>query len=123
MKKGIELPMNTLVVVSIAVLILLAMIAFFMTSFKEPSSSQAKYSKLLAECQKWTASGGCDETDISNVDESLKEAYCEWKGGKWKNNKCDVNIEIDDLKSVCCVVPNNHQESHPITKNTEGGKK
>ena len=100
MRKGIELPMNTLVVVSIAVLILMAMIAFFMSGFKNPSSSQTKYNKVLSECQKWVANG-CE----GDVPDSLGKAYCEWKGeGKWDSNKksCGSGSDItSDIKSVC----------------------
>ncbi len=95
MRKGIELPMNTLVVVSIAVLILMAMIAFFMSGFNKPSGNQAKYSQLLAECQKWAVTGceGKTINDIKKNYESLWNAYKSWKGSE--------PSDVDEIRKVC----------------------
>ncbi len=75
MRKGVELPMNTLVVVAIAIIILLAMVAFFMSGFGPQSTQQTRYAALMAECQKWTAVG-CE----GNLPDELKNKYKEWKG-------------------------------------------
>ncbi len=99
-RKGIELPMNTLVAVAIAVIVLLAMVAFFLMGFGPQSTQQVRYSNLMKECELWSAVG-CG----GNPPDSLKKAYCEWKGGTWDDGTetCSGGITITDdaLRDVC----------------------
>jgi hypothetical protein len=95
MRKGIELPMNTLVVVAIAVIILLAMTAFFISGFGPSSQRQVYYNKMLSYCQPWAA-GGCEE--IPSDKSSLLNYFCQWKyGSKYKYGKIENNEDIE-----CC---------------------
>lgn len=93
MRKGIELPINTLVVVAIAVIILLAVAAFFMGGFAGASESMQKRQAFLNACQPYTQLG-CQGLPSN----TLKGFYTDWTGISSPTN--------DEVKSACgCFGP------------------
>ena len=80
MKKGISIPINTLVMLSIAVVVLLAVVAWFMLSFSGSSDTLLKQqafkdccvSYVSAQCQDSPDSWKCPATPQFDQ-ESLKE--------------------------------------------------
>ncbi len=73
MRKGLELPMNTLVVVAIAIVILLAVAAFF-TGIFGPAGKKWEYKQKFDEACRVYVAQGCEGT----VPENVKDAYAKW---------------------------------------------
>jgi hypothetical protein len=108
MKKGITLPINTLVIVAIAVIILLALAAFFMGGFAPTSQKMQQRQEFLNACQVWTQFN-CDE-NYGNINDIFKkynvwtEKYktggtpCTQLGTPGCPTKDDV---LSELKSAC----------------------
>ncbi|NOZ81806.1 MAG: hypothetical protein GXO63_01515 [Candidatus Micrarchaeota archaeon] len=81
MRKGIELPINTLVVVAIAVIIMLAMAGFFIGIFK-PNSEMMKLEQDFRNACKPYVSTGCE----GDPDSYILNAYTKWKtAGKYSD--------------------------------------
>lgn len=74
-KKGMELPINTLVVVAIAVIVILAIAAFFMGGFGGSSKDVQNRQNFLNSCSAWTQSG-CNNDDYNP---SIKDAFLVWQ--------------------------------------------
>lgn len=66
LKKGMELPINTLVVVAIAVIVILAIAAFFMGGFGGSSKGIQNMQAFKNSCSGWTQTG-CAGTEPSDV--------------------------------------------------------
>ncbi len=74
--KGVELPMNTLVVVTIAVIILLAMTAFFIGGFGPISKDIQLKQDFQKWCNRWVQEN-CDPD--SSIADEVFNAYNKWQ--------------------------------------------
>ncbi len=74
-EKGMELPVNTLVVVAIAVIVILAIAVFFMGGFGGSSKDMQNRQAFLNSCSGW-AQTACGDSDIPS---DLKELYMIWQ--------------------------------------------
>ncbi len=105
LKKGMELPVNTLVVVAIAVIVILAIAAFFMGGFGGSSQDMQNRQAFLNECSGWVQSG-CNNDDY---DDSIKDAFLVWQPNmKDEDNPSEISSdrlggtdEKDYLASRC----------------------
>lgn len=101
LKKGMELPVNTLVVVAIAVIVILAIAAFFMGGFGGSSKDIQNRQAFMNECSGWTQTG-CGDTDMPS---NLKELYMIWQPNvdfSDSNNVGNSGLsETDYLKKQC----------------------
>jgi len=101
-KKGVELPMNTLVVVAIAVIILLAMTAFFIGGFAPTGQDIQLKQDFQRWCNKWVQVNCDPENSIVN---NVFKAYKKWTQ-KWETCE-DLNVcpekdkIISELQSAC----------------------
>ena len=93
-KKGVELPMNTLVVVSIAVIILLAMTAFFIGGFGPFSQDVQLEEEFKKWCRRWV-NLNCDPEDP--IADRVFEAYNKWKRKYYENS---------NLETLCTEIKN-----------------
>ena len=71
LRKGMELPINTLVVVAIAVIVILAIAAFFMGGFGGSSKDMQNRQAFMNACSAWTQTG-CAGNEPSDVAEKFK---------------------------------------------------
>ncbi len=100
--KGVELPMNTLVVVAIAVIILLAMTAFFIGVFGPTQKGTQSQQELNNACLQWTRVG-CDENE-EYIIKKVCIAYNKTYSAQISDiNKCLNNEDgiLNILKTVC----------------------
>ncbi len=74
-EKGMELPVNTLVIVAIAVIVILAIAAFFLGGFGGSSKDVQNRQAFLNSCSAWTQSG-CNNDDY---DSSIKDTFLVWQ--------------------------------------------
>ncbi len=96
--KGIELPMNTLVIIAIAILVLLGLTAFFLQGITSPSENVEAQQKFNSYCMQWV-NEECNEKSVilSNVFNS----YNEWKHAYTKSGT-DELCKWSDLGSNGC---------------------
>lgn len=74
-KKGMELPINTLVVVAIAVIVILAIAAFFMGGFGGSSKDIQNRQAFLNACSSWVQTG-CNNADFTS---SIEDTFKVWQ--------------------------------------------
>ncbi len=111
--KGVELPMNTMVVVAIAVIILLSLTAFFLGVFTPTQSSSQAQQEFNNACAAWARLGCPDDVDkyedvINKVAKAYEKYYnvklCNeagWDGCTDENQKKN---EILKLRMACgCI--------------------
>ncbi len=104
MRKGLELPMNTLVVVAIAIIILLAVAAFFTGIFGK-SGKKWEYKQEFDDACRIYVANGCK----GSVPEQVKNAYAKWVSDGKKTNYDDLpeteKPRDEELKRMCkCLV-------------------
>lgn len=97
MKKGMELPVNTLVVVAIAVIVILAIAAFFMGGFGGSSKDIQNRQTFLNACGSWVQTG-CNNADY---DTSIEQAFSVWQPNVDLENTPTGQSKIDYLASKC----------------------
>ncbi|MFZ3077648.1 MAG: hypothetical protein WA139_04290 [Candidatus Aenigmatarchaeota archaeon] len=98
LKKGMELPINTLVVVAIAVIVILAIAAFFMGGFGGSSKDIQNRQAFLNACSAWTQSG-CNNADY---DSSIKDTFLVWQPvQKDQLDEMSENDQKDYLAGKC----------------------
>ncbi|MDD5417186.1 MAG: hypothetical protein PHU12_04385 [Candidatus Aenigmarchaeota archaeon] len=64
--KGAELPMNLLVILVIAVIVLIAVVGFFLGIFGQSSSGLSLEATRNNACQKFVSIGGCSNSSIAD---------------------------------------------------------
>ncbi len=94
--KGIELPINTLVVVAVAVIILLGVVAFFMGGFGPVSASMQKRQEFLNECQPYVQLG-CQGDPSSTI----QNKYYNWIENAPTKTAGNNKAELDKIKQSC----------------------
>ncbi len=104
--KGVELPMNTMVVVAIAVIILLSLTAFFLGVFTPTQSSSQAQQEFNNACAAWARLGYPDDLDTyGSVIEDVCEAYNKTYNKNWKEKDCDPDQDLDkhilELRTAC----------------------
>ena len=110
MKKGISIPISTLVILAISIVAMLAIIAWFMGAFT-PSGRQMSYQqKFSMSCRVWTVSN-C----AGNVPDSVCDAYNEMTG---RTGKCDNTIKDQVARACGCTPPFGLGETTSTTSST-----
>jgi len=96
-KKGMELPVNTLVVVAIAVIVILAVAAFFMGGFGGSSKLIQNQQDFKNSCSAWTQTGCAGSAPIG-----LDEKFLKWQPDKQDElNGMSENDKTDYLAGMC----------------------
>jgi len=103
MKKGVSLPINVVVILVIAIIVMLGVILFFTKGFSGSSTGLNCESKLRSGCTQFSLRGGCnDNTNLKNSDvqsiKTLVEGINCTEGGKLKTNQ----ITLAKAQSYCC---------------------
>lgn len=79
-RKAIALPINMLVILAIAIIVLLAVVAFFMGVFTGQTGQMTRQQKITECCQKYVnqgcCGGDCTIPCVSNLDISPETACC-----------------------------------------------
>lgn len=75
MKKGISIPITTLVILAIAIVVMLAIIAWFMGAFTPSGRALSAQQKFNMACRIWTTSNCANTGDADNVPNNVCDAY------------------------------------------------
>ncbi len=95
--KGIELPMNTLVIIAIAILVLLGLTAFFLQGITSPSQNVEAQQNFNSYCMQWV-NEECNGN--SAILPNVFNAYNQWKQAY---KKADGNLCLwSDLGTGGC---------------------
>jgi len=97
LKKGMELPINTLVVVAIAVIVILAIAAFFMGGFGGSSKDIQNRQAFLNACGSWVQTG-CNNDDYNSA---IEQAFAVWQPTVDLTSPPTGQSKIDYLASKC----------------------
>lgn len=65
-KKGLDLPMNTLVVLVILIIVLAVMVIWFISGSSEGQQSTSCQMKWSSACSKFSMAGGCTEGGVNS---------------------------------------------------------
>jgi hypothetical protein len=107
--KGVELPINTLIIVAIAVIVLLALVALYFTGFTPFTSAVGLEGVRDEACRKLAQLNQCREQP-QNIKTSGFDADQDGKidsdetgsGWRWRAADCGVvNFYGDNLASLC----------------------
>lgn len=99
-KKGISLPVNMLVILSISIVVLLATVAFFMGTFSQSSEGTKSRADFNSACSSWTNSNCAEEAEGDHVPDHICGAYNKMQGG---SGNTDCNHE--EVASACGCTP------------------
>ena len=95
--KGVELPMNTLVIIALAILVLLGLTAFFLQGITSPSQNVEAQQNFNSYCMQWV-NEECYEN--STILPNIFNTYNQWKQAY---KKADGNLCLwDDLGTEGC---------------------
>lgn len=92
-KKGIELPVNALIILALAVIILLAIVTFFVGTFVPTSDTTEAQNRFRNECFKYTNRGCC----VVGAD----PAFCAYSE-ELRQAAADIGVAEADINKVCC---------------------
>jgi hypothetical protein len=102
-KKGIELPINTLVIIVVAVIVIIAIAAFFMGGFGGSTRDIQNKQTFLNTCSGWVQTG-CNANDAISISDA-KKAFLNWQPTKNDGSGSVITpsgvSEIDYLASMC----------------------
>ena len=104
--KGVSIPINTLVMLAVAIIVLLAAVAWFMGAFGPTAQEQTHKQKFDALCMQWSTSncaeGAFGDEDTDGTPDRLCEAY------NGMNNRA-ADTACSDWESVAaacgCIPP------------------
>lgn len=109
--KGIELPMNTLVVIVIAIIILIAMVALFMGVWRQGSYGISMDSAKNSACQRYVSLKYCDAQEDVGDGISIDSIKCDANellvqedlndDGDMTDTKELVVSNLEDLAKYC----------------------
>jgi|GEM_PF-6035319 len=88
--KGVQLPINTVIIVALAILVMLIIAAYFTGVFIPHSQNEQFNARLQTLCNEWVTYYGCDEG--ASVVTDMQNLYKEF--GKAKPT-------VDELKRIC----------------------
>ncbi len=89
MKKGVSIPINTLVMLAVAIIVLLAAVAWFMGAFAPTATSANLKQRFDTSCISWTGTN-CEDATGTSADSD---------GDGVPDNICDAYMEMTDLAS------------------------
>ena len=69
--KGIELPINVLIIIVVAIIVLIAIVAMFYPSFTNGNSMVSSEGAKSAACQVLVSRGGCTSNTVHSYDISI----------------------------------------------------
>lgn len=100
MKKGVSIPINTLVMLAVAIIVLLAAVAWFMGAFGPTATESNLKQRFDTSCIKWTSSNCEPNGDgVDDVPDNICDAYNELM-------KTTGNCIHDSVASACgCIEP------------------
>ncbi|MFB6088219.1 MAG: hypothetical protein ABEK36_00390 [Candidatus Aenigmatarchaeota archaeon] len=96
-KKGVSLPVNVLVVLAIAIVVLLGVITFFSGSLTPTQESMTRQRALNMACTSFVQSGGCSAGNPGAIASSIKTPGVEEDNLEKLAGKMGTSA-----KSVCC---------------------
>ncbi len=115
MEKGVSIPINTLVMLAVAIIVLLAAVAWFMGAFGPTAQQQTLQQNFNSKCQSWALSNcdnctigtaGCVEsTDSLGMPDNVAKAYHNMTGvGYVPDTSIDTRYEV--VAEACnCLKP------------------
>ena len=88
--KGVSIPINTLVMLAVAIIVLLAAVAWFMGAFTPTATESSLKQKFDSSCMTWSMSN-CNKTmdGDDNVPEKTCGAYNQLMTGTDTDTGCD----------------------------------
>jgi len=97
--KGVSIPINTLVMLAVAIIVLLAAVAWFMGAFTPTATESSLKQRFDSSCMTWSMAN-CGGTSVPvKVCKSYRNLTS--KAGSWD---CDANI--DTVAQACgCTTP------------------
>ena len=102
MKKGISLPINVVVILVIAIIVMLGIVIFFTGGFSGSSSGLNCESMLRTGCTQFTLRGGCEEdstltnNDVSDMKNLVDGLNCTLGG------TLQLSQVLTEAKKHCC---------------------
>lgn len=97
-RKGLELPVNVLVVLAVAVIVLIAIVAVFMGVFQNWNKSQ----EFNTACNGWKA---VDARCTGDVPNDVCQKAVGYVSGITDDSDCDTDDGAHNIKSACnCLV-------------------
>ena len=73
--KGVSIPINTLVMLAVAIIVLLAAVAWFMGAFAPTASQQTYKQKFDSACTSWVSSNCALDGSSDDVPDAICNAY------------------------------------------------
>lgn len=103
--KGVSIPINTLVMLAVAIIVLLAAVAWFMGAFS-PTSSAASYKQNFdTSCMKWLPSN-CNLAADAIIINPICNAYRNMTGYTAGSFSCTTTTNKEILAAACgCTKP------------------
>jgi hypothetical protein len=103
MKKGVSIPINTLVMLAVAIIVLLAAVAWFMGAFAPTAQESSLKQKFDSSCMTWTMNN-CNET--MDGDDDVPESTCGAYNKLMYNIVSDTGCDHDTVAKACgCSEP------------------
>ncbi len=97
--KGVSIPINTLVMLAVAIIVLLASVAWFMGAFGPAARESSLRQAFHNACDQWALTN-CD----GDVPPSVCKAYVDFTGKDWDQDECNDNK--DEIAQMCqCTKP------------------
>ena len=88
--KGVSIPINTLIMLAVAIIVLLAAVAWFMGAFTGTSTDQVYRQRFQNSCSQWVGSNCAQNGDgVDEVPDNICNAYNEWSGN---SGNCDHEL-------------------------------
>ena len=97
MKKGVSIPINTLVMLAVAIIVLLAAVAWFMGAFSPTAQEQSMKQKFDASCMEWSDSNCNPDGSADDVPDRTCTQYMTYTGAG--------SCVADDVAAACGCIP------------------
>ena len=97
--KGVSLPINMLIILIIAIIVLIASLAMFTNVFSQSSSGLQLDAAKNSGCQKFISLNGCTDSTVTAADIKINEIKC---GQAESTNPGDgITDHLDELITYC----------------------
>ena len=97
--KGVSIPINTLIMLAVAIIVLLASVAWFMGAFGSTTTDQMYRQRFQNSCSQWVGTNCAQNGDTDNVPDNICSAYNDWTGN---TGDCDYETIAE---SCGCSAP------------------
>jgi len=99
LRKGISIPINTLVMLAIAIIVLLATVAWFMGAFAPTATQQKLQADFRNSCSDWITRNCEESNDADGVPNNICLAY----NKMIKSNPTETNSDCKGYKDAVAI--------------------